>query len=55
MRIFFILPSVVTKIDKLAIGVPYQDKTNIGVGNQQNVTRSIMETHGLFLVNNSQV
>jgi len=38
------------KIDKLAIGVPYQDKTNIGVGNQQNVTRAIVETQGLFLI-----
>ena len=39
-----------TTIDKLAIGVPYQDKTNIGVGNQQNVTRAIVETQGLFLI-----
>jgi len=29
VRIFFLLPSVVLQNDKLAIRIPYQDKTNI--------------------------
>jgi hypothetical protein len=31
----------------LAVGVSYQDKINIGTGNQQNVSRAIVEKHGL--------
>ena len=51
MNIFFSFnKSSNIKIDKMAVGVPYQDKIDIGVGNQQNVTRAIVETHGLSLI-----